>query len=77
MNKEGLIALAAGICMLGVIGTGLGQGLASGRAAEAVGRNPEAASKIRTIMIIGMALAETAAIYCFLISILLLFVFGK
>ncbi|MCS4537102.1 MULTISPECIES: ATP synthase F0 subunit C [Mycoplasmatota] len=77
MDKQGLIAIGAGICMIGCFGTGLGQGLASGRAAEAVGRNPEAASKVRTIMIIGMSLSETAAIYCFLIAILLLFVFGK
>ncbi|TQC51303.1 ATP synthase F0 subunit C [Mycoplasmopsis mucosicanis] len=75
MTDRGLIAIGAGICMLGCFGTGLGQGLASGRSAEAVGRNPEATSKIRTIMIVGMALAESAAIYCFIIAVLLLFVF--
>lgn len=71
---KGLFAVGAGLCMMGCIGTGLGQGLASGRAAEAVGRNPEVRSKIRTIMIIGMSLSESSAIYCFLIAILILFV---
>lgn len=57
MNKEGLIALAAGICMFGVIGTGLGQGLASGRSCWKQYKCNLWCShrKIRTIMIIGMA----------------------
>ena len=45
------------------------------KAVEAVGRNPEAEGKIRTMMILGIALTETVAIYGLLISIILIFVF--
>jgi F-type H+-transporting ATPase subunit c len=71
----GLVAVGAGLAMLGASGAGAGQGIAAGRAAEAVGRNPEAESKIRTMMIIGSAIAESAAIYGLVISILLIFVY--
>ena len=72
---RGLVALGAGMAMIGASGVGAGQGIAAGRAAEAVGRNPEAEGKIRTMMIVGMAIAESAAIYSLIVSILLLFVF--
>lgn len=36
-------------------------------------RNPEAASKLRTTMLIGVALVETVAIYLLIIAMLLLF----
>jgi len=72
---QGLVALGAGLAMVGASGVGAGQGIAAGRAAEAVGRNPEAESKIRSMLILGMGIAESAAIYALIISILLLFVF--
>ena len=72
---QGLVALGAGMAMIGASGVGAGQGVAAGRAAEAVGRNPEAESKIRSMLILGMGIAESAAIYALIISILLLFVF--
>ncbi|MCK5945713.1 MAG: ATP synthase F0 subunit C [Mycoplasmataceae bacterium] len=72
---QGLVALGAGMAMIGASGVGAGQGIAAGRAAEAVGRNPEAESKIRSMLILGMGIAESAAIYALIISILLLFVF--
>ncbi|MHA3828654.1 ATP synthase F0 subunit C [Mycoplasma sp. Z1473D] len=70
----GLAALGAGLAAIGVLGTGIGQGYAAGKAAEAVGRNPEAESKIRLMLIIGAGIAETAAIYAFIIALLLIFV---
>lgn len=73
----GLVAVGIGLSMIGVLGTGAGQGYAAGKAAEAVGRNPEAESKIRNMMIVGMAIAESAAIYSLVISILLFFVYNK
>ena len=69
--------IGAGIAALGGLGTGISQGFAAGRAAEAVGRNPEAESKIRTTMIVGCAIAETSAIYSLIIAILLIFVATK
>ncbi len=71
----GLVAVGAGLAMVGAAGAGAGQGIAAGRAAEAVGRNPEAEAKIRTMMIVGSAIAESAAIYALIISILLIFVY--
>ncbi|QNM93952.1 ATP synthase F0 subunit C [Mycoplasma sp. Pen4] len=68
----GLLAVGAGLAAIGVLGTGVGQGYAAGKAAEAVGRNPEAENKIRTMLIIGAGIAETAAIYAFMIALLLL-----
>ncbi|WP_187468890.1 ATP synthase F0 subunit C [Mycoplasmopsis gallinacea] len=72
--KVGLVAIGAGLAAIGCLGTGIGQGFAAGKAAEAVGRNPEAVSKIRTMLILGDGIAETAAIYAFVIAILILFV---
>ena len=66
--------IGAGVAVLGGLGTGISQGMAAGKAAEAVGRNPEAESKIRTTMIVGCAIAETSAIYSLIISIRLIFV---
>ncbi len=72
---DGLVAVGAGAAMVGAAGVGAGQGIAAGRAAEAVGRNPEAESKIRSMVILGLGIAESAAIYSLIVSILLLFVF--
>jgi len=48
---------------LGCLGAALGVGLVGFKAAEAVGRNPGAATKILVQAIIGMALAEAVAFY--------------
>lgn len=74
-SGRGLVAIGIGITMVGVIGTGVGQGYAAGKAAEAVGRNPEAEGKIRNMMIVGMAISESSAIYALIIAFLLLFLF--
>jgi F-type H+-transporting ATPase subunit c len=66
--------IGAGVAMIGACGAGAGQGYAAGKACEAVARNPEVESKIRTMMIIGAAIAETSCIYSLIIAILLLFV---
>lgn len=72
---KGLTAVGAGLAMVGASGVGAGQGIAAGKAAEAVGRNPEAEAKIRTMLIVGLGIAESAAIYALIVSILLIFVF--
>jgi len=61
------MALAAGLC-------GLGQGRAIASALEAIARQPGAAARIQTAMIIGLALIESLAIYMLVIAIILLFV---
>jgi len=64
------VALAIGI---GAIGPGIGIGLIGGRAVEALGRNPEAESSIRTTMILAIAFAEAVAIYALVIALILKF----
>ncbi len=72
---RGLVAIGAGLAVMTGMMTGIGQGIAAGKAVEAVGRNPEAENKIRAMLILGDAIAETCAIYGLLISFLLLFFF--
>ena len=73
---RGLVAIGAGLAVLTGMMTGIGQGYAAGKAVEAVGRIPEAENKIRSMLILGAAIAETCAIYGMLIAFLLIFVFN-
>ena len=63
-------ALAIGI---GAIGPGIGIGLIGSKAVEALGRNPEAESAIRTTMILALAFAEAIAIYALVVALILKF----
>ena len=71
---RGMACLGAGIAMIAGLGPGIGQGIAASRGAEAVGRNPDASGKIQSIMVLGIALAETTGIYSLVIAILLIFI---
>jgi len=65
--------LGAGIAMIGGgFGSAIGQGYAAGKGVEAVGRQPEAQSKIMTTMLLGQAVAETTGIYSLVVALLLL-----
>ena len=55
------------------IGAGIGIGLATSKAVEAIARQPEAESKISKALLLGCALAEATAIYGFIIGILIIF----
>ena len=66
-------ALGAAIAVLTGIGAGIGIGFATGKASEAIARQPEAAGQIRSALIIGCALAEATAIYGFIIGLVLVF----
>ncbi len=67
-------AIGAAICMgVGSIGPALGEGNAVGKALEGMARQPEAASDLRTNMILGCAVTETTGIYSLVISLLILF----
>ena len=67
-------AIGAGLCMgIGAIGPAIGEGNAVGKALEGMARQPEAASNLRTNMILGCAITETTGIYSLLISFLILF----
>ncbi|MBD1367443.1 ATP synthase F0 subunit C [Mucilaginibacter sp. ZT4R22] len=62
-----IAALGAG---LSVIGAGIGIGQIGGKAVEGIARQPEAASKIQTAMIIAAALVEGAALFGVVVSFL-------
>ena len=65
-----LIAIGAAIAVFTGIGAGIGIGHATGKAVEAIARQPEAEGKN---LILGCALAEATAIYGFIIGILIIF----
>ena len=62
----------AGIAVLGGLGAGIGIGIATGKASEAVARQPEAEGKISKTLILGCALAEATAIYGFVIALMII-----
>ncbi len=61
------MGIASGLC-------GLAQGRATAGAVDAIARQPGAAARIQTAMIIGLALIESLALYVFVIAAILLFV---
>ena len=64
-------AIAAALALLPALGAGLGMGLATAKAVEATARQPEASGKINAILLLGLALAESTAIYGFVIALIL------
>ncbi|WP_207422113.1 MULTISPECIES: ATP synthase F0 subunit C [Desertivirga] len=62
-----IAAIGAG---LAVLGAGLGIGQLGGKAMEGIARQPEAASKIQTAMIIAAALIEGVALFGVVVALL-------
>lgn len=58
----------------GVAFASVAQGLVVSRTIEGMARQPEAANDMRFTMIIGIAMIESLAIYCLLVSLIFLFV---
>jgi len=70
----GCSLIAAGLSIgLGANGTGHGMGQATSGSASAVGRNPEAQGKILLTMMVGLAMAESVAIYALVVSLIILY----
>ncbi len=70
-----LAALASGIAIgLGALGAGVGIGVATSKACEGIARNPGTSGKVTTTMIIGLAIAESCAIYGLVVALIILFV---
>lgn len=67
------VAIGAALAVLAGLGAGIGIGIATGKAVEAIARQPEAAGDIRTALILGCALAEATAVYGLVASILIIF----
>ena len=73
---NGLVALGAGIAALTGIGGGIGIGIATGKATEAISRQPEASGKIQTNLLLGAALAEGTAIFGFVVALIIILFLG-
>lgn len=67
-------AIGAGLAVIAGIGPGVGQGIAAGYGASAVGRNPGARGEIMSTMLLGQAVAETTGLYGLVVAMILLFV---
>lgn len=78
MDSMTIIALAsivtAGLTIaLGSIGPALGEGRAVATALTALAQQPDASATITRTLFVGLAMVESVAIYCFVVSMILLF----
>ena len=72
MDLSVLIAVGAGIAVFTGLGAGIGIGIATAGFVQAIARQPEASGKMTPMFFVGVALAESTAIYGLVISILLI-----
>lgn len=71
-DVQSMAAVGAGIAIgLAVLGGATGQGRAAAAALEGISRNPGAAPRITTPMILGLALIESLVLFAFVIAFLL------
>ena len=77
ITNEGLVlacsAIGAGLAVIAGIGPGVGQGIAAGYGASAVGRNPGAKGDVMSTMLLGYDLEETKGIYVLVIALIILY----
>jgi F-type H+-transporting ATPase subunit c len=75
MDAEAIKLLATAIAIaLGAIAPAIAIGMIGAKGVEAIGRNPEASSKIQTSMVLAIVFAEAIAIYALVIALILKFV---
>jgi F-type H+-transporting ATPase subunit c len=75
METEAIRILATmGTIIIGTIAPAIAIGWIGSKASDAIGRNPEAAPKIQTAMILAIAFAEAIAIYALVIALIIKFV---
>jgi len=75
MEGLDLTSIAAAFAIAaGALGPALAIGKLAAKAMEAIGRNPEAAPKIQTAMILAIAFAEAIAIYALVVALIIKFV---
>lgn len=74
LDSEALKAIAMAIAAgLGMLGPGIGIGILVSKALEAIGRNPEAAGKIQSTMILGIVFVEALAIFALVVAFIIKF----
>lgn len=66
--------MSAGLCIgIGAIGPALGEGRALAQALAALAQQPDEANSITRTLFVGMAMVESTAIYCFVVTMILIF----
>lgn len=74
-QSKGSKAVAAAIAVgLAAAAGAIGMGVAIAKSVEGVARQPEASSKIQTMLMLGLVFIETAIIYALIVAILIIFV---
>ena len=63
-----------GAIAVGTIGPAIAVGMIGSKGVDAIGRNPEAAPKVQTVMILAIAFAEAIAIYALVVALIIKFV---
>jgi len=66
--------ISAGLCIgIGAIGPALGEGRALAQALSSIAQQPDETNTITRTLFVGLAMVESTAIYCFVVSMILLF----
>ena len=66
--------ISAGICIgIGAIGPALGEGRALAQALSSIAQQPDETNTITRTLFVGLAMVESTAIYCFVVSMILIF----
>ena len=66
--------ITAGLTIaLGSVGPALGEGRAVSTALSSLAQQPDASSTITRTLFVGLAMIESTAIYCFVVSMILIF----
>jgi F-type H+-transporting ATPase subunit c len=75
MTVMGVASIAgAAVCMaIGSVGPALGEGRAIQQALSSIAQQPDEACTISRKLFIGLAMIEYIAIYCFVISLILIY----
>jgi len=78
MDQVSLIGMAsiisAGLTIgIGAIGPAIGEGRAVAQALAAIAQQPDETATITRTLFVGLAMIESTAIYCFVVSMILLF----
>jgi F-type H+-transporting ATPase subunit c len=68
-----LLPIGVALCLLAAVLSGLAMGLATGKAVDAVARQPEASGKINSLLLLGLAITESCAIYGFVTALIMMF----
>jgi F-type H+-transporting ATPase subunit c len=66
--------LTAGLTVsFGALGPALGEGRAAATALSAIAQQPDAAASLSRTLFVSLAMIESTAIYCFVLSMILIF----